>query len=493
MERRIRIAGIFLALCFLVLFVQLNNIQIVRAHALATSPQNPQVIEARLSQSRGEILSSNGVVLAKSVLATSGAYKYRRVYPAATATLFSQVVGYDSPIYGLTGVEAAYDTYLTPHTRPAKTLGDLLVNRTTTDNVTLTISTTLQAEVTADLDAIPSHPPNAGAVVVNPHTGAILAMAGIPSFDPNPLVAVSSATEEAAWKALDPSSPTSPLLSRAYQLTYFPGSTYKIVTTSAVFDHMPSLASVNYPIVGCISLPQSNQPLCNYGHGAEHCGQTIQQALPQSCDTVYGQYGMSLGAQNQIDEAHAFGFDMPIPLDIGGAAQGQFPGLSVLHNDKPNQAYSAFGQLDDQASPLMMALVGSAIANGGVIMTPHVMQSVHTAQGDLVTRYTPKPWRRATSAQTAAQVKALMRRVVTDPAGTGYGVFPASEDVAAKTGTAQTGHQTTNDWMVAMAPATNPKVVVAVAVPDQGELQTGNSVAGPAIAKILSQALALVP
>lgn len=493
MERRIRIAGIFLALCFLVLFAQLNNIQIVRAHALATSPQNPQVIEARLSQSRGEILSSDGVVLAKSVLATSGSYKYRRVYPAATATLFSQVVGYDSPIYGMTGVEAAYDKYLVPHTRPAKTLGDLLVNRTTTDNVTLTLSAKLQAEVTADLQAIPTHPPDAGAVVINPHTGGILAMAGIPSFDPNPLVAVSGATETAAWKALDPSSPTSPLLSRAYQLTYFPGSTFKIVTTSAVFDHMPSLASVNYPVTGCIPLPQSNQQLCNYNHGAEHCGQTIQQALPQSCDTVYGQYGMSLGAQNEIDEAHAFGFDMPIPLDIGGAAPGQFPGLSVLHNDKPNQAYSAFGQLDDQASPLMMALVTSAIANGGVIMTPHVMQSVHDAQGDLVARYTPKPWRRATSAQTAAQVKALMRRVVTDPQGTAYQTFPASEDVAAKTGTAQTGHHLTHDWMVAMAPATNPKVVVAVVVPNQANSATGDGISGPVTAKILKQALALVP
>lgn len=491
MARRIKFLGIAMSLCFVVLFIQLNNVQVVRASALARSPYNPAVINARIGEMRGDIISANGVVLAKSVSATSGPYKYQRVYPAANASLFSQIVGYDSPVYGATGVEAAYSKYLSAHTQPPTSIGDLFANRTSTDNVTLTITTTLQSEVEADLLAIPGSPPNAGAVVLNPHTGSILAMAGIPTFDPTPLVAPSAASEIAGWNALNPKSPTSPLLSRAFQLTYFPGSTFKVVTTSAVYDHMPSLATNDYPVTGCISLPQSNLPLCNYGHGAEHCGGTIQYALPQSCDTVYAQYGMSLGAKNLVAEASAFGFNQSIPLDIPGAAISPFPTFATLHKNKPYQAYSAFGQLDDQASPLMMALVASAIANNGIIMTPHVMQSIYGSQGNLVTNYTPKVWLHATSPQTAATVTALMRRVVTYPLGTGYGVFPANEDVAAKTGTAQTGHHTTDDWMVAFAPASSPKVVVAVAVPDQGNLQTGNSVAGPVIAKILSQALAL--
>ncbi|MCL4446563.1 MAG: penicillin-binding transpeptidase domain-containing protein [Actinobacteria bacterium] len=491
MGRRIKVAGVAISLCFAALFIQLNNVQVLRASALSHSPYNPAVINARIGQMRGDIISANGVVLAKSVAAKSGPYKYQRVYPAATATLFSQIVGYDSPVYGATGVEASYNNYLVAHTQPATNLGELFANRTSTDNVTLTITTTLQKEVEADLLSIPGHPPNAGAVVLDPHTGAILAMAGIPSFDPTPLVAPSAASEIAGWNALNPKSPTSPLLSRAFQLTYFPGSTFKVVTTSAVFDHDPALATKNYPITGCISLPQSNLPLCNYGHGAEKCGRTIQYALPQSCDTVYAQYGMSLGAKNLVAEASAFGFNHNVPLDIPGAAISPFASFATLHKNKPYQAYSAFGQLNDQASPLMMALVTSAIANNGVIMTPHVMKSIYGSQGNLVKRFTPKPWLTATSPQTASTVTALMRRVVTYPLGTGYGVFPPNEDVAAKTGTAQTGHHTTDDWMVAFAPATSPKVVVAVAVPDQGNLQTGNSVAGPVIAKILQQALAL--
>jgi penicillin-binding protein A len=110
-EKRIRRLGIFMVLCFIALFLQLNNIQILKANSLATSPNNPRVIAVELSQPRGDVLSSDGAVLAKSLLATSGPYKYQRVYPSNTATLFAQIVGYDTIFGTRTGVEAEYNNY----------------------------------------------------------------------------------------------------------------------------------------------------------------------------------------------------------------------------------------------------------------------------------------------------------------------------------------------------------------------------------------------
>ena len=165
MERRIRRLGIFLLLCFVALFVQLNNIQVVKASSLTTAKQNPKVIAVARVQPRGDILSADGIVLASSIPST-GYYKYQRVYNQYTAVLYAQIVGFDSLIYGKTGIEAEYDNYLQSHTRPVTSLRDLLVNRTSTGNVTLTISTTLQTQTAAAMDAVGTNgsAPQSGAV-----------------------------------------------------------------------------------------------------------------------------------------------------------------------------------------------------------------------------------------------------------------------------------------------------------------------------------------
>src|ERR1700722_16630196 len=127
MEKRIRRLGIFMLLCFVAVSIQLNNIQVFKADSLANSPANPRVIAAQASQPRGAIFSADGVTLASSVPTTGEIEKYQRVYNPDTAILFSQIVGYDSPIYGQTGIEAEYNNFLKSQTRPAKTLRDLLV------------------------------------------------------------------------------------------------------------------------------------------------------------------------------------------------------------------------------------------------------------------------------------------------------------------------------------------------------------------------------
>ncbi len=504
MERRIRRLGIFMVLCFVALFVQLNNIQVFKSSALANSPENPHVLAVARSQSRGAILSSDGVTLASSVLAQHGAYKYQRVYNKDTAVLFSQIVGFDSPIYGRTGVEAEYNNYLESHTRPARSLRDLLVNRTTTGNVTLTIDSHLQSQVAAAVDATDAggQAPQAGAVVLNVKTGAIEAMYSNPTFDPTGLVSPSSAAERFTWASLDPASAQSPLVSRTFQYGFLPGSTFKTVTSAAVYDHQPALAAVNYPRATCISLPQTNRQLCNYGHsgptGPESCGGTLQQTLPESCDTAFAQLGMALGAVSLTTEAQAFGFNQRIPIDLPGSGVSNFPSVAQLANNAPSQAYSAFGQQDVTATALQMALVAQGFANRGVVMTPHVMQQIRDSQGNLVTTYQPKPWLTATSPQTAAAVTSLMQAVVTRGTaapGSGFGGFPAAWNVAAKTGTAETGPNATltNDWMIAFAPANDPKVAAAVVVPNQPGSDTGAQVSGPPMVTILGDALAATP
>jgi penicillin-binding protein A len=499
MEKRIRRLGIFMVLCFLALFIQLNNIQVVKAHSLATSSENPAVIQANLTQPRGEILASDGTVLAQSVLAPAGSiYKFQRVYPAATAGLFANIVGYDSLIYGKLGVEASYDQYLVAHNRTATSLRDLLTNNTVTDNVTLTVGNKLQQTVSNDISGLPAMAPSevpvantqASAVVLDPKTGAILAMFSTPTFDPNPLSSQDTKVEKAAWTA-NLANPANPMLAKAFEDTNAPGSTFKVVTSTAVYDHNPSVANIDYPVENCLpagTIPDTNQQLCNYGGGSEACGGTLQQTLPESCDTAFAQMGLAVGAPALNSTAVAFGFDQVPPLDLPGAVKSAFPSVSEL--TPPFLAYSAFGQENVTASALQMAMVAGAIANNGVIMTPHVMAQIRDSQGNLVQTYDPKPWLKATSPSTASQVQSLMQGVVSDPGATAYGQFPADEAVAAKTGTAQVGSnaQYTSDWMIAYS-TKNPNVAVAVVAPYQGFSQTGASVVGPVTCAILQVAL----
>jgi len=501
MERRIRWLGIAMVVCFVALFVQLNNIQIVKAHALSTSPNNPRVVTVSRNDPRGDIQSADGIVLASSIPAKSGFYKYERTYNPYTATLFSQIVGYDSVIYGKTGVEASYDSYLKSHTRPANSLRDLLRNRTTTGNVTLTLSTTLQSQVAAAVEAtnVNGSAPEAGAVVLNVKTGAVEAMYGMPTFDPNPLSSSNLDLEKFSRALLQPNNRLSPLVSRTFQRGFLPGSTFKTVTSAAVYDHQPALAKVDIPATQCITLPQSDKPLCNYKGSAaapETCGGVLTVTLPASCDTAFATLGMYLKGPALTAEAQAFGFNQVPPIDILGANASSFPAGPAIDNNPPRQAYSAFGQQDVVATPLQMALVVAGIANRGVIMTPHVMRDIHDNSGNLLVTYQPKPWITATNPLTAAAVTSLMQAVVTGGTATQVG-FPASWNVAAKTGTAETvsatGQALTNDWMIAFAPANNPRVAVAVAVPFQPASGTGAEVAGPPMKTILGDALAATP
>jgi penicillin-binding protein A len=495
MEKRIRRLGVFMLLCFVALFIQLNNIQVLKANSLANSPNNPHVQSVARSQTRGSILSADGLTLASSELAPKGnIYKYQRVYNPFTATLFSQIVGYDSLKYGnFNGVEAEYNNYLTPHTRPAKTLRDLLTDRTVVDNVTLTINATLQEQVATALDQGAPGVNGAAAVVYDPTTGAIQAMYSNPSFDPNPLVSQNLTTETNAWTSLLAQA-GNPLRAGAYNQIFPPGSSFKVVTTSAVLEHRPDLAAMTYPTVASIPLPDTGTPpqiLHNYGFGA--CGGTLQELLVQSCDADFASIGQLLGAPALVTQAQLYGFNQRIPLDVPAStvAPSNFGTAAAFATDVPGLMKSAIGQDNVAASALQMAMVAGTVANGGIEMTPHVMTNIRDSQGNLVSTYTPKPWMTSISPQTAATLTNFMQGVVKSGTAAGVG-FPASWNVAAKTGTAEVGVnlQNTTDWLIAFAPHGQSKVAVAVVVPNQVPKQTGAGIAGPIVKQILGDVLA---
>jgi peptidoglycan glycosyltransferase len=475
LNRQIRLVGVGIMVLFVGLFLQLNWLQIVHAPALEANPLNSLGVVKEYTAPRGDIVSADGVTLADSV-PTNDEYKYLRQYP--TGALFEDITGFFSFTYGSDGVERTYDQVLTGSNSPFKLptslsqLRTLLTDHNRTQSITLTALDKLQKVAQAELAG------REGSVVaLDPRTGAILAMYSNPSFNPNLLSGHDQTTVQASYKAL---SATPGIFSPgAYRQRWFPGSTFKIITASAMYDHQPALVTKVFPTLSALPLPDTTNLLHNFG--GEVCGGALLELFTVSCDTGFGQVGLDLGANSLNDEATSFGFDQTPPIDLPFAAQSYFPTAASFAQDVPGVAYSAIGQQDVQATPLEMAMVAGAIANGGTMMTPHVLGHVTNAQSQVVSTYQPKPWLQATSAATAAQLTQLMVSVV--DRGTGVAARIPGVAVAGKTGTAQTGTGETDDWFAAFAPAAAPTIAVAVVLPNQpsADEYQGGTLAAPIV------------
>jgi penicillin-binding protein A len=496
--------GVAMVLCFGVVAVQLVNVQYVKAPDLRASPGNPRNRATIADNLRGDIYAADGTtVLAKSVRATGGTYDYTRTYPGGS--LYSQVVGFDSTYEGTAGVEYQYNSYLALHRQPAQNLSQALGLSSapqTTDSVILTINPKLQEAAQNALRGIPGGNTDAAVVAIAPKTGAVLVDYSTPNFDPAPLEAPNTVagTEEQELAALAYFKTKDhegfyPGLPLATGETFFPGSTFKVVTSAAVYNLDPSLAGFSFPRAGSTTFPNSDKVMTN--DGGHICGGTMAEDMfATSCDPGYGQLGVSLTAPTLIEQAHLFGYNSRPPIDLPSAwvATPSVPSASGL--TPPNQeelADTAIGQLNDQASALSNAMVAAAVADDGTMMAPHVMAKIIDSEGSVVSTYRPTVWRQAVSPAAGAQVTALMQSVVTDPAGTAADVgFPAGLHVAVKTGTAQTGNPqaNTDDWMIGFAPASDPQIAVAVVVPLQHQSDNGAGVAGPVMKAMLEAAVA---
>ncbi len=348
MNKQVRRLSIALLICFTVLFVQLNVMQIVKADDYNSRADNTREIVRDFSRPRGQILSADGRILADSV-PSGDKYDYLRVYP--TGDLFGQVTGYFSFLYGTEGVERQYNDVLAGRTDGQRLQGLLgfLDERPNVGNVTLTLRADLQAVAQQALAG------RTGSVVaLDPRTGAILAMYSNPSYDPNPLAAHNFEAVEAARQALL-DAPGNPLLVKPYQERYLPGSSFKVITTTAGLDTGTVTPETVYPPTSEYLPPGTTDPIENYGGTV--CGGDLLEVFRRSCNTAFAQMGVDVGAEGMVRTAEAYGYNHTPPIDMPRPAQSSFPSVEDFRFDIPKLAQVSFGQNDNQITPLNLALV----------------------------------------------------------------------------------------------------------------------------------------
>ncbi|HEX6207749.1 MAG TPA: penicillin-binding protein 2, partial [Actinomycetota bacterium] len=320
-------------------------------------------------------------------------------------------------------------------------------------------------------------------------TGEVLALVGLPTFDPNRLSSHDGREVRRAWNQLN-DDPDKPMLSNANDEVFPPGSTFKVVTAAAALENGlgPESTWDNPP---SLDLPQTTNNLDNFG--GSHClggasQITLAQALQVSCNVTFGQVGLEVGAEALMEQARRFGFSEDVPFDIP-FAEGQVPDPSAFDQDLPGLAFSAIGQQDVRTNPLHMALVAGSIGNGGVMMRPRLVVEIRDPSGRVIERFDPEVYGRPLSGGNARALTQMMVSVVSS--GTATGAQIPGVSVAGKTGTAQTAEgQPPHAWFIAFAPAEQPSV--AVVVLGRGNLSseaTGGAIAAPIAKAVMEAAL----
>jgi peptidoglycan glycosyltransferase len=492
-NKQLRRLGLGLIVCYILLFAQLNWLQVVKASDYNNDPRNDRQVIRDFTRPRGNILTADGVVLATSV-PSNDRYKLQRQYP--TGELFAGVTGFFSYVYGTDGVERQYNDVLAGQTpqQQLRGLGNLFNDNVSTGDVQLTLRNDIQTLARQALGD------KEGSVVVSdPRTGAILAMWSNPAYDPN---AIASHDFDAAKAARDAylANPSKPMLMNAYQERYMPGSTFKVITATAALQSGQYDLNSYFPPTNAFVVPARPTPISNYG--GETCGGTLPQAFALSCNTAFAEIGTTLGPEIMVNAAQSFGFNKDVPIDMPAPAQSYFPSVQFFKNDVPNGvspklATSSFGQDWPAATPLQMNMAAAAVANGGVIMTPHVMAETRDSSGAVLQKYSPTPWISPMTPETASTMRDLMVGVVQH--GTAHCCLQLANGIqaAAKTGTAQLAPagspEASHAWITAFAPAAAPRVVVTVFVKASPEVSAGvgATVAGPVAKQILDYVMTL--
>ncbi len=478
MTRSVRRLAVLLVLLFIALLVNITVVQVWLAGSYRAKTGNQRVLLKEYSRERGPILVGAAPV-ARSV-ATNDTLRYLRQYSAGP--LYAPATGFYSLVYGATGIEKAENDVLSGSDDRffVDRLTQLFANRQPQGGaVTLTLDAATQQAAFEGLRG------KKGAVAaIDPTTGAILAIAQSPSFDPGKLSSHDPAEIRAYYAALN-KDPDKPLLNRPLVSLNPPGSTFKLVVAAAALESGRFTADSVLPGPAEYQLPGSTRTLRNWT-GAD-CGPqgqvTLREALAVSCNTAFAWLGNQLGAGALQNQSAKFGFGTGFQVPMN-AATSRFP----TDPDPAQVAQSSIGQFDVRATALQMALVGAAAGNNGVTMYPYLVQAIRGPDLALLETASPERFDQAMSPENAASLIAMMVGVVDN--GTGSNAQIPGVQVAGKTGTAQTGNNRPSvAWFVAVAPATQPSVAVAVVIEDAGDQAevSGNRLAAP-IAKAVIQA-----
>lgn len=487
--KQIRYLGIFLTCCYIALFVQLNRLTVFQAEDLQTKPGNTREAEREFAEPRGTISTADGVLLARSVETNSARLPLRREYPQGD--LFGHITGYFSLTLGSSGVEETYDDELRGEDLglSLQTLNDFFVDEDRIGNLTLTLRADVQQiarEALGDQEG--------SVVALDPRNGEILALWSFPSYDPNTLADLDIQAATLAATAYD-QDPEKPRLARTYQERFAPGSTFKVVTASAGIEQgAVTPDEPDYPPSSGYTAPGNSSPIGNFG--GDTCGGTLFEILAASCNTAFAEMGVEQSTpEGMVETAHNYGFDQDVPIDLPDPIQSLYPDDDT---DRGLTALRAIGQENVAATPLQMALVAAAVANGGEVPRPHVLKEIRDGDGEVVKSFDDETWSRATSAGTAGLMREAMIGVVRDGTAERLDDDPGLEglEVGGKTGTAQLGTDPprSHAWIIGFAGPPDGEAEVAVAVLVQGtegssDEQTGGRVAAPIASQVMAAAL----
>ncbi|MFE7764579.1 peptidoglycan D,D-transpeptidase FtsI family protein [Streptomyces sp. NPDC057438] len=481
MNKTIRLTAVSILLLVLALLVRATWVQFYEGTALADAPDNRRNAIRTYADPLGNIIVA-GDAITGSARTKGSDLAYKRTY--TDGELYAAVTGYASQAYAPTQLEGVYQDLLDGSDLRLKNVMDTVTGqRAEPGNVITTIDPAVQK---AAYDALGDK--KGAAVAIDPATGKILAVVSTPSYDPSSLTDANTAGT--AWKKLN-ADPDKPLTNRALRRPLPPGSTFKLVVAAAALED-GLYASVDTKTVSPdpYTLPGTSTRLSNENPSAPCENATIRTALQYSCNNVFARMAVSLGQDKVRAMAERFGFDdkaQDVPVR---AYESVYP----TGMDESSTALTGIGQYDVTATPLQMAMVSAAIANGGKLVAPHMVAQITDGGGDVLEDYDAEAGsKEIMSARTAEQLQSAMRTVVED--GTGTNARISGVTVGGKTGTAQHGEnnsKTPYAWFTSYGKAGGKEVAVAVVVEQSNAARSevsGNGLAAPVAKAVMEAAL----
>lgn len=426
---------------------------------LISNPYNPRLRALNENVVRGEIRDRKGKILAKN---KKEGEEWVREYPFGAS--FVHVLGYESKIK--TGIEAQKHFELMSSREPwYMKLKHLILQEPFQGNhINLTLDADLQQKANQLIKG------KKGAIIVmEPSTGKILSMVSYPNFNPNDL--------EQNWEKLNEDTKNSPLLNRATQGLYPPGSIFKLVTATAIMERQ-GWEDFYYNCKGEAFFNQTR--LRCYG-GKAHGEVNLQKALTVSCNTAFAEIGILAGGVELKQTAEKLFFNTPIPGEIIHNVS-QF--VVDEHSSKEEIAETSMGQGKTLVSPFHMALMVSTIGNQGILMKPYMVDSIENSLGKIKDKTVPSQVATIISPEIAKELGKMMVEVV--EVGSGKNAKIKGVSVAGKTGTAENEKEEPHAWFIGFAPAENPQVSIAVVIENGG---VGGQVAAPIAKELIKDIL----
>ncbi|MDE2482353.1 MAG: cell division protein FtsI [bacterium] len=464
-NRAISRLGALFVILFVLLVARQAWVMLVAGPSISAKPYNPR--HALLDARRGRILASDGTVLAQTV-------DGKRVYPFGAS--LAQTVGYVSARYGESGLEDAYDRALTPGDTtgdPAAQLAEIVAaisGRSSQAHGADVVTTIVPAIQRALWNQLSAHARGAG-VVLDPRTGAVLAIASVPSFDPNAFDRIFSQLNDDA---------ESPLIDRATDGLYPPGSTFKIFTAGSALEDGVVTMQTRFQDPGYLQIGDFT---LHDNEGEATGNQDVTGAFALSSNVDFAQIALKMGADDFYHDLARWGIGAPLDFQLPAAPGRVPPKDSIVPGEL---AQMGFGQGALLMSPLQMALITATVANDGAMPRPYIVRQI--VRGGSVASVTPTgTLATPISADTAAEVKKMMIAVV--QRGTGTTARLSGVTVAGKTGTATNPHGAAHSWFVCFAPAEHPRIAIAIVVENAGY---GATVAAPIARTVMRTALDVV-